>query len=134
MRRRSRPPAGWQAPAVSSISGGPLLRLRRNPVDLLLDRLFRIPAAFQDTHARFDHLRMSTEIDRGVARRAAPQISVFADEVFHTPRFSLPGRGLPRPADRGSVLEPGHLSGILLHLLEVSEFPGAARAVQDEQL
>ena len=61
-------------------------------------------------------------------------VGVLADDVVDRPGFSLPVGIVPRPAHGRDVGEPWDLGGDPLELFQVTEFPGLAGALNDEQL
>src|SRR5581483_766425 len=111
------------------VSGQQLL-FPRNPVHLFLDALFREAGAAQDAFAVLDHFRVAAEIGGSGIAFEVPEVGVLADEVVHAAGFSLPVGVLPGTADGGDVGEPREFGGSLAQLVAVTEFPGAAGAVE----
>src|ERR1035437_3913653 len=130
----------WQSwfssrPRRGRSSAGGLLFVGRYPINLFLDgSLICESAPLQNCLAVLDHLRMPAQVSQGVARIELPMIGVFAQNVVRPPDFTRPVFVIPRPADRRHILEPRQFFIEMVQFIEISEFPGTARAIQQEQL
>src|SRR5208283_682948 len=95
-------------------------------IDFVLNGLLGPSGAQQNAAATLYHSGMTTKIGRSVFRRKPPKVHVFADEIVHTAPLPIPLGVFPGAADGRHVLQPGRLGSVLLELIAIAEFPGAA--------
>ncbi len=84
--------------------------MRRNPVDLFLDRDFvKKSPALQDRLAVLDHFRMPTQIRDRVVRVEFPVIGILSQDVVSASGFARPIFMIPWATYGRNVLKPGQL-------------------------
>src|SRR5271169_1248474 len=89
--------------------------------------------ARQDALAVFAHTRVAAKIACGAVRLQAPFADVHANEIINPARLAFPFSVFPRAADGGDIPEPRNFRGDTLELFAITEFPGAASALQAEE-
>src|SRR5712692_3186709 len=106
---------------------------RRYPIHFFFQMFFGEADALEHAFAVLDHVGMAAEVSDGVVAVEAPEVGILAQHVVHAAAFAVPLLVVPRTAYGRRIFQPWHFSGELDQLVVVSEFPGAAGAIQEEQ-